>query len=504
MPSVDIFLPHYTEPFPLYAQTVRAALALRYPRPCRIYCLDDGSQDLDLDLKKLVAEAEAADASGPRHSCQYVRRIPAGRYGKAGNLNHGLAQSSAPLILVLDADMVADPQLLMRTVPYFLHQGGHQGANAVAQPALSDTLAFVQTPQVFYNSDQWLVKAMDGPQSLFYKLLCPALDGLGAAPMLGTNYVCQRKAVTDVGGWVQGLSTEDVQTSLLMHAAGWSSRYAPTPLAQGLSPRTLPELFQQRLRWAAGSAQLLLTQQGWRRKPSGASIPGGHAWAARAVSAPGLRAGQRLAYVTSHYYFLVFLVYLASLLVQWALWAALAFVTAQPRAILAWRMQLLLWAPLLVYLLLLPVVPLLDKVSSLVSFVCYLPVYALVTWRAVTRQLRPGSPGARFKASCESYGSGFPVIAWASLALWGAVCALVAIIIYSQASRGMLDIIGLLSVLLLLMWATLTSWPILFVAGTQFIRYLVVHPIQRCLALRLQTSPCLTEGENPKVQVFVS
>src|SRR5207249_8715015 len=61
---------------------------------------------------------------------------------KAGNLNHALPFSTAEFVLTLDADHVPLPHILQRTMGYFD----------------DERLAFVQTPQRFYNHDSFLFR----------------------------------------------------------------------------------------------------------------------------------------------------------------------------------------------------------------------------------------------------------------------------------------------------------------------------------------------------------
>ncbi|MGB9739426.1 glycosyltransferase [Chloroflexus sp.] len=70
--------------------------------------------------------------------------------------------------------------------------------------------------------------------------------------------------------------TEDMSTSMRLHACGWRSVYHDEILAHGLAPEDLRSALQQRLRWAQGTIQVML-----RENP---------------LTLPGLSWGQRLAY----------------------------------------------------------------------------------------------------------------------------------------------------------------------------------------------------------------
>ncbi len=54
--------------------------------------------------------------------------------------------------------------------------------------------------------------------------------------------------------------TEDMSTSMRLHASGWRSVYHHEILAVGLAPEDLPSMLTQRLRWAQGTVQVMLRE----------------------------------------------------------------------------------------------------------------------------------------------------------------------------------------------------------------------------------------------------
>lgn len=54
--------------------------------------------------------------------------------------------------------------------------------------------------------------------------------------------------------------TEDMATSMRMHATGWTSVYHHEVLATGLAPEDLKTMLTQRLRWAQGTIQVMLRE----------------------------------------------------------------------------------------------------------------------------------------------------------------------------------------------------------------------------------------------------
>ncbi|MBI3967044.1 MAG: glycosyltransferase [Chloroflexi bacterium] len=168
--TVDVFISCYNEPIELVRETVRAAVQIRYPHST--YVLDDGSS---------AAMPQMAEAEGAGYIVRSRDWQCRNRHAKAGNLNNALFQTTGEFILVLDADQIPLPEILHRTLGYF------------GDPKV----AFVQTPQWFYN-----VPADDpfGSQApLFYGPIQQGKDGWNAAFFCGSNAVLRRDALMQMG-----------------------------------------------------------------------------------------------------------------------------------------------------------------------------------------------------------------------------------------------------------------------------------------------------------------
>ncbi|MBV9448652.1 MAG: glycosyltransferase [Streptosporangiaceae bacterium] len=229
---VDCLIPTHTEPVSVIEPTVVAALQVRGIRKVLVLGNSDRSE-----VRAMATRLGAA---------YHARNSNA--HGKAGNLNNGLAFTDADFVLTMDADHMALPEFLERTLGYFD----------------DPSVAFVQTPQSFHNTKTLLFRRAYGKQAkwsesnVFYKTILPAKNGYNASIYVGTSAVLRRAALDDVGGFATGTVTEDIHTSLRMHAKGWRSVFLPEPLAFGLEAQSLKEFYQQRRRWALGALTLLL------------------------------------------------------------------------------------------------------------------------------------------------------------------------------------------------------------------------------------------------------
>ena len=249
-------------------------------------------------LEEAIAQKELQLRELARFS--YIARPkPQGKphHAKAGNINYALfsGETAGDFILTLDADHIPKPQFLKRVLPYFYTY------NLFAGRYEQNRIAFVQTPQDFYNippGDPF------GQQAhLFYGPLQQGKDGMNSAFYTGTNALLRREALVNVGlqyfseelfkdeklldefelvGGVSSNSiTEDMNTAMRLHAAGWKSLYHNELLAEGLAPDDLSSTLKQRLRWAQGTIQVLL-----RENP---------------LTKPGLSFWQRLQYFQTMY-----------------------------------------------------------------------------------------------------------------------------------------------------------------------------------------------------------
>jgi cellulose synthase (UDP-forming) len=251
--TVDVFITTYDESVDIVRRTALGALAIRYPH--RTWILDDGRRE---EIRALAEELGA----------EYLQR-EGNEHAKAGNLNHALRHTDGEFILQLDADHVPLPHILDRLLGFFD----------------DPRVAFAQSPQDFYNTDSFThdldedSRRMFEEQRIFFTLIQPGKDNWNAAFFCGSCGVIRRAALEEIGGFSTETITEDMETSLLLHARGWKSVYYGESLAYGLAPGSADAFHIQRLRWGQGSMQI------WRKF--------------RPLRHPGLSWAQRISYFSS-------------------------------------------------------------------------------------------------------------------------------------------------------------------------------------------------------------
>lgn len=234
---VAIFITVAGEPKSVVAQTLRAAVAIDYPL-FHTYILNDGyvaKKENWRDMEVLAAQYD------PRIVTCITRTEPGG--AKAGNINHALKLTKEPFVAILDCD----------------HIPGKNFLSGMAGYLIDDNVAFVQSPQYYRNhTKSYVANAAWQQQTLFFGPICRGKDRVNSLFMCGTNMLVRRAALDSVGGMRQESITEDLMTSLFMHAKGWRSVYVPRILARGLAPEDIGSYWQQQFRWARGSLEVLL------------------------------------------------------------------------------------------------------------------------------------------------------------------------------------------------------------------------------------------------------
>ncbi|BCJ86011.1 glycosyltransferase family 2 protein [Effusibacillus dendaii] len=229
--TVDVLIATYNEPVEILKKTAAACKNLDYPSEfLHIWICDDGRRE---EVRLLAEELEIG----------YLTR-PSNEHAKAGNLNHALTHIKGELLVTLDADMIPKPEFLKRTAGFFkFHR-----------------VAFVQTPQSFYNEDIFQFnlfqnRSIPNEQDLFMRVIQAGRDRFNAVIYAGSNAVFRRSAIDSIGGFATGTITEDFATGMLLQAKGYRTVFLNEVLAEGLATESLPDLLKQRIRWGRGTIQ---------------------------------------------------------------------------------------------------------------------------------------------------------------------------------------------------------------------------------------------------------
>ncbi|MEX6428474.1 glycosyltransferase family 2 protein [Ferrimicrobium acidiphilum] len=225
-PTIDVFITTYDEDPEVLFPTIVSAKELRGEHS--VWLLDDGRRSRVRELAESLGVG-------------YLSRLD-NLHAKAGNINHALGVTTGELILTLDADHVVLPSMLEDLVGLFD----------------DPRLAVVQTPHEFANLDSIQhYSRYRHEQSLFFRVLMPSKDEMGAAFWCGSAAILRRAALMDIGGVAVETVAEDYHTSIKLIGRGWTTRYVNVTYVLGMAPGDLNAYLIQRDRWARGNLSVL-------------------------------------------------------------------------------------------------------------------------------------------------------------------------------------------------------------------------------------------------------
>lgn len=260
------------EPIEMVRTTLRAARRIRHAGRFDVWLLDEEDNPTVRSMCQDLGVRHFTRRGIERYNQQSG---PLKARSKHGNYNawidaHG---DDYEFFVSVDPDHVPLPNFCERLLGYF------------RQP----DIAFVVSPQVYGNYDNFVTRGAESQQFVFHGLIQRLGNFFGCPMLVGTNNAVRISALREVGGLRDSI-TEDLATSLSFHSArnaatgcSWRSVYTPDVLAVGEGPTSFTDFFSQQKRWSRG------TFENFR----------GHLWRSMRT----LRWGPRLHYwlITSYY-----------------------------------------------------------------------------------------------------------------------------------------------------------------------------------------------------------
>lgn len=223
-PSVTIIVPAWNEEHTI-SGTINSLLSLDYPREkLQIFIVDDGSTDNTLEVARKYENPP------------YVRVFTKPNGGKHTAMNLGISMSTSELIGCLDADSFVDPSALKEIVRYFDQE---------------DVMAV--TPSVQIHEPNNVLRRIQAAEYMigeFTRKIFSRIGGLYVTP--GPFSIYRRKVFDEIGGFVHGFGTEDMEMAMRMQANRMRIENAHTALVFTVSPPTFRALYKQRVRWVSG------------------------------------------------------------------------------------------------------------------------------------------------------------------------------------------------------------------------------------------------------------
>jgi len=286
---VSIVVPAFNESTSII-YSVKAMLQLEYP-DYELIIVNDGSRDGTLE--KLIDEfamrpfPEAYRArldSRPIRQIYRSSRAPNLRVidkengGKADSANAGINASRYPLVCVVDADSILQPDSLRRVTRPFLEDQYTVAVGGTVRVANGCVVrrGFIERiglPQGFIARVQ-VVEYLRA--FLFGRLGWSPLNAL--LIVSGAFGVFRKETLIEVGGFDADTVGEDMELIVRMHRILRQGRrkyrivFVPDPVCWTDAPETLHGLRSQRIRWQRGLAEALMLNRSLICNPRGGTV----------------------------------------------------------------------------------------------------------------------------------------------------------------------------------------------------------------------------------------
>jgi biofilm PGA synthesis N-glycosyltransferase PgaC len=243
-PGMSFVVPCHNEADNLF-DTIESLVRQDYPK-FEIIAVNDASTDnTGLLLDELAA----------KYDCLRVIHFVENQ-GKALGLRMAAMASRYEYLLCLDGDALLDPNASKWIMRHFL-SGPRVGA-VTGNPRVRNRTTLLGKIQVGEFSS--IIGLIKRAQRIYGRVF--TVSGVVAA--------FRKEALQSVGYWNLNTVTEDIDISWRLQLNRWDVRYEPNALCWILMPEKLSGLWQQRLRWAQGGIEALMSHmkklRNWRSR----------------------------------------------------------------------------------------------------------------------------------------------------------------------------------------------------------------------------------------------
>lgn len=210
--------------------------------------MDDSSDNTSEIIEKLAEEWRTRGVN-----CQRLTRPTRVGY-KAGNLHAHSEDVRGDFVALFDADHRCEPDYLRKAIPHFFNEDGSD----------KEKVGLVATPWAYYNTSQNLLTEYD-TLVLDYVFGVDRVALAGAQNFFGfngTGGVWRQAAIDAAGGWKWDTVTEDLDTSVLAHMAGYEFVYLRHLPQELESTGNILAHRKQKRRWTKGRWQILRKRMG--------------------------------------------------------------------------------------------------------------------------------------------------------------------------------------------------------------------------------------------------
>ena len=274
-PPVSVIAPAYNEELSI-VDSVQALLALEYPEH-EVIVVNDGSTDAT--LATLIAEFDMHPIDRQQIVALQTTRV-LGVYGsdsfpnllvvdkengrKADATNAGIGFAITPLVCVIDADSIIEPDGLLRATEPFMTDNGDLVAVGGAIRIINGCVVEGGHIAEIGLSRKWLPRFQVVEYLRAFLTARVANADLGVLLLIsGAFGIFKRSVLVEIGGYRHDTVGEDLELVTRMHRYLREQRrpyrveFVPEVVCWTEAPETLPGLRNQRARWQQGALETL-------------------------------------------------------------------------------------------------------------------------------------------------------------------------------------------------------------------------------------------------------
>jgi cellulose synthase/poly-beta-1,6-N-acetylglucosamine synthase-like glycosyltransferase len=284
---VSVLVPAYNESAGI-VQSVQAMLALRYP-VFEVIVIDDGSTDdtferLDeeydlIEVPRVIPDSvptrgAVVSVHMPRVRPEPLVVVRKENGGKTDAVNTGINVAQYPLVCMVDADSILDPQALLSVAKPFaddpLHVVAAGGVIRVANgcTVLAGRIVDVKMPR------QWLPRIQVVEYLRAFLLGRTGWSRVGGLLVIsGAFGLFRRDVLLEIGGLDHDTIGEDAELVVRLHKhlrqrqRDYRVVFVAEPVSWSEAPSSLRVLARQRRRWHRGIAEILGKHRGMIGRP---------------------------------------------------------------------------------------------------------------------------------------------------------------------------------------------------------------------------------------------
>jgi cellulose synthase/poly-beta-1,6-N-acetylglucosamine synthase-like glycosyltransferase len=288
-PAISVIAPAYNEEATI-EQSLRSLLLLNYPQ-FEVVVVNDGSKDKTIATMVAAFGLMRAPVAYPQpletKPVQQLYRsldnpelvvIDKVNGGKADAINAGINAARYPLVCVIDADSILEPEALMRAALPFVENPDTLATGGIIRIVNGCTVEAGRVTRVGLP-DSWLARFQVVEYLRAFLSGRVFMSAVNALLIIsGAFGIFRREAVIEVGGFRHDTIGEDMEIVARLHRRWRDTNrpyrvvFQPDPVCWTEAPETRKILASQRNRWQRGTCQVLSYHMAMMGNPKYGSV----------------------------------------------------------------------------------------------------------------------------------------------------------------------------------------------------------------------------------------